>query len=532
MGNFAQKINKKWMPIIIAIGIIFVIYFYGVIYYNWNFLKGTTINGINVSKLKISEIEDHIKNYQISIKQINLDNSIFEEKISGSKIDLKISDLNKLKELIKKQNNFLWFIKSSNEYNDLDIINLDEKKLEDQIMKLKGFDESFAQEPVDAHISEYSKKKGYKIVKEVYGNKLSEEVTKQVIKDSILSMDNEVDLKEKGCYLKPSITSKDKKLSNLLDELNKYVSIKINYKFGDKNETLDGSIINNWLSVEDNAVKFNQDKVVEFIASLRKKYDTIFTTRNFHTSYGQQVKIDSGDYGWWINSEKESAELIEMIKRGESGDRTPVYYQTAASYEGNDYGNTYVEINLTAQHLFFYKDGKLVLESDFVSGNTSNGNGTPSGIYSVTYTEADSVLSGEDYKTPVSFWMPFNNNIGLHDAIWRDNFGGNIYSSGGSHGCINMPYSKAKELFSYLEKGMPVICYELPGTESSTTTVQTAAQRAQAIIDAIDRIGTVNSNSKKKVERARELYEQVGSDVRAYVSNYNVLLDAEKELRN
>lgn len=531
MGIFKQKINKKWMSIIVAIGIIFTIYFYGVIYYNSHFLKGTTINGINVSKFKISEVEDHINNYQISIKQINSDKSVFEEKISGNKIGLKVSDSNKLKELMKKQNNFLWFIKSNNQYNDLNIINLDEKKLDTQIMALKGFDESFVQEPVDAHISKYSKKKGYKIVKEVKGNKLYEDTTKQVIKDSILSMNNEVDLNEKGCYLKPSITSKDENLSSIVDELNKYVSIKVNYKFGDKNETLDGSIINNWLSVEDNTVKFNQDKVLEFISSLRKKYDTIYTTHNFKTSYGQQVSINSGDYGWWINAEKESAELIEMIKKGEGGDRTPVYYQTAASYEGNDYGNTYVEINLSAQHLFFYKDGKLVLESDFVSGNTSNGNGTPAGIYSVTYTETDSVLAGENYKTPVSFWMPFNNNIGLHDAIWRDSFGGSIYKSSGSHGCVNMPYAKAKELFGYLEKGMPVICYELPGTETGATMVQTAAERAQAIIDAIDRIGTVNGNSKKKVERARELYEQVGSDVRAYVSNYNVLINAENELK-
>ena len=35
----------------------------------------------------------------------------------------------------------------------------------------------------------------------------------------------------------------------------------------------------------------------------------------------------------------------------------------------------------------------------------------------------------------------------------------------GSHGCINLPYSIAQEIYGYVEKDTPVICYYLPGTE-------------------------------------------------------------------
>ena len=59
-------------------------------------------------------------------------------------------------------------------------------------------------------------------------------------------------------------------------------------------------------------------------------------------------------------------------------------------------------------------------------------------------------------------------NIGMHDATWRSSFGGTIYKTKGSHGCINMPYEKAQELYGYIEKGTPVICYHLAGTERST----------------------------------------------------------------
>lgn len=137
------------------------------------------------------------------------------------------------------------------------------------------------------------------------------------------------------------------------------------------------------------------------------------------TSYGKEVTIVGGDYGWWMDYEQEAVELAEMIENGESGERTPVYFQTAASYETPDYGNTYVEINLTAQHLFLYKDGEKILESDFVSGNASRGYDTPAGAYSITYKQRDATLTGENYRTPVSYWMPFNRNIGMHDANWR-----------------------------------------------------------------------------------------------------------------
>ncbi len=74
-------------------------------------------------------------------------------------------------------------------------------------------------------------------------------------------------------------------------------------------------------------------------------------------------------------------------------------------------------------------------------------------------------MAGQGYRTPVSYWMPFNNNIGMHDAGWRKSFGGNIYKTNGSHGCINLPYSIAEEIYGYIEQGTPVICYYLPGTE-------------------------------------------------------------------
>mgnify|MGYP000563948544 FL=1 len=177
------------------------------------------------------------------------------------------------------------------------------------------------------------------------------------------------------------------------------------------------------------------------------------------TSYGKTVTITTGNYGWKIDQAKETAALVSLIKNGEQTSREPEYSQKAASHSGNDYGNTYVEINLTAQHLYFYANGKLLVESDFVSGNAAKGWSTPAGAYSITYKQRNATLKGQGYATPVSYWMPFNGGIGFHDATWRGSFGGQIFWNSGSHGCINLPYSAAQTIYQNIEKDYLVICF-------------------------------------------------------------------------
>ena len=90
----------------------------------------------------------------------------------------------------------------------------------------------------------------------------------------------------------------------------------------------------------------------------------------------------------------------------------------------------------------------------------ANGTITPEGTYKLKYKDKDSVLVGENYRSPVSFWMPFNGNIGMHDASWRYSFGGQIYMTNGSHGCVNLPYSLANDIFYNIDEGTPIICYK------------------------------------------------------------------------
>jgi lipoprotein-anchoring transpeptidase ErfK/SrfK len=82
------------------------------------------------------------------------------------------------------------------------------------------------------------------------------------------------------------------------------------------------------------------------------------------------------------------------------------------------------------------------------------------GTFLLNYKQKDVTLTGPGYEAGVTYWMPFYGNIGLHDASWRSSFGGQIYKTRGSHGCVNAPKYLAKIIFEYIEEGTPIICYE------------------------------------------------------------------------
>jgi len=307
----------------------------------------------------------------------------------------------------------------------------------------------------------------------------------EAVLNAITNLQPELSLEEAKCYSKPVITSENERLVKAVAEMNQIAGTKITYEFGETTEVLDGSKISDWITLEDDyTVTLDDTGVKEYVDYIGKTYNSFGRVREFKTSYGEDIKVSGGDYGWWLDRISEVEELTELIKNGEQITKEPVYFQIAQQYGKDDIGNTYVEVNLTAQHLFFYKEGELILESDFVSGNLSKGWGTPTGTYPVQYKENDATLVGEDYETPVKYWMPFNKNIGFHDATWRDEFGKDIYLKKGSHGCINMPPKAAKVMFQNIKRGVAVVVYELPGTENYEIVEEAAEQTTQADDDS------------------------------------------------
>lgn len=445
-----------------------VLYLYVASFYQKHFYNNTLINGINTSNMTLSEAEEiinaNVKAYELTLVERNG----VTDTISGQSIDLHTEFEKNISDLLAEQNSYRWpaILFKPHVIDVNTMLEFDDALLQKNFQDLNCFKEENDIEPVNASLSEYGEN-GYEIIPENQGAKVIADKLLEAVRNAVNSLELTLSIEEAGCYEKPELTSDYPPMVKALDEMNRLAGAEITYEFGKDTEILDGSKISKWITVDDNyQVDFDASGIKDFVDYIGKTYNSFGRVRTFKTSYGKVIKVKGGDYGWWLNRPKEVEELTELVQNGSKVIREPVYYQTAQQYGDDDIGDTYVEINLTAQHLFFYKDGKLLLQSDFVSGNVSKGLGTPVGTYPVQYKENDATLVGEDYETPVKYWMPFNRNIGMHDASWRSKFGGDIYLTNGSHGCINMPPSKAKKMFQNIKRGVAVVVYELPGTES------------------------------------------------------------------
>ena len=534
-----SKVRKK---IIIAaasvVGGLLLIYLCMVAYFNCHIFPGTRFGNVKLSGKSADAAEEELDGLLADYKLAITGRDGASEVINRDDIKLKYVLDGFGAKLIDAQNPFAWpahLFRKSTIDEKFDVV-YDADMLADKITSMKMTSEENMVEPVDAYIGDYESGVGFKIVGEVIGSKLDMEKFEAAVKDALTNVQSELDADKAGCYIDPQVYSDDKKLVKQEKRLNKYTDTRLTYTFGDDTVVLDGDTIYKWMDIKKNGkVSLDEEKIREFVRGLGSKYDTIFRTRTFKTSYKMDVVINGGDYGWWMNREKEVSELKELIKKGTVADREPVYFQKAEKYGKDDYGDTYVEINLTAQHLFLYKDGKVVLESDFVSGKDTKDRKTPGGVFGITYKERDATLVGADYETPVSYWMPFNGSIGMHDATWRKKFGSNIYKSSGSHGCINLPFNVAARIYDEIEKNTPVICYYLAGTESTSITTQDDKEIAQFAVDAIDRIGEVKKERKtflaKFLKRTRKCYNELSYNQKKYVTNIDKLTKAEKELK-
>lgn len=524
-----KKINRKKLFIILGsvVGAVLVIYVGLSIFFMSHFYFNTTLNGKNVSGYSADKMfdnwEDEIGNY--SLKIVESDGT--ESELKGSDIDMVLQWDDTISKMISKQNGFAWPAKLFNPDQNTSeaIVTFDEDKLDSALDGFSFMDKSKQIDPVDATVSDYDKNDGYTLVESVPGTAIDKPALKENIEKALYGLADTYQITEGNGYLAPKIANDDEKLLAAIDTMNKYAGSEIDYEIGSEKETLDINTFADWLSINDNEkVEIDEEKVADYVAELGTKYNTYGKSKQLATSYGTTITMSNCHYGWKIDAETEAAAIVDDIKGGEKVTRDLNYQYTAASHTGNDYGNSYVEINLTAQHLYLYKNGSLVIDSDFVSGNPSKGNATHTGVFGVTYTEKNATLKGQNYATPVSFWMPFNGNEGMHDATWRSSFGGSIYKRNGSHGCVNLPYSVAQTIFENVSAGFPVFVYELAGTESQKGIDQDAAA---AVDSAIDAIGEVTAASGDLIAAARASYDALSDSQKSYVTKYQQLADSE-----
>lgn len=312
----------------------------------------------------------------------------------------------------------------------------------------------------------------FEIIPEEEGTALDTAAMFESVKKAVSEGQTQLSAEDCGVYAEPEVLSDSEALNAEVEELNSLMTASIHYWLPDgSEEVLDGNILRDWLLKDANGHYVKDEatiraKATEYVSGLADRVDTAGKDRPFTTTSGMQITVSGGDYGWKINQTQEVEELFKNVMENSQLGREPIYAQREVSTENNGIGNTYVEIDLTAQHLYYYQNGQVVVDSPFVSGKMTSDRWTPPGIFTLTYKEKDRILRGErradgsySYQSHVNFWMPFNGGIGLHDASWRGTFGGTIYKYSGSHGCINMPYEKAEAVYDIITKDVPIVCF-------------------------------------------------------------------------
>ena len=308
---------------------------------------------------------------------------------------------------------------------------------------------------------------GYTLVNE-RTDVLFVEQARGAVLSAIEESKSEVSLQEEGCYHDLELTAQMQETLDIWEKLKNFQDCGIVYQMGEEKIPVDASVVCNWIAVDDNGrflfdesgeFQLKEHAIDDFVEDLAAKYDTVGARRQFRATRGDVVTVEGGLYGNKIDQEAEKAYLTQAFHDKKRELHEPAYTQEAWEKGSRDIGSTYIEVDMSEQKMYYYVDGVLTIDTPIVTGNTSRRMGTPSGVNFVYAKQKNRVLRGRDYASPVDFWMPVKGNIGIHDASWRGTFGGTIYQTNGSHGCINTPRAAMEQLFDMAEVGTPVVMF-------------------------------------------------------------------------
>ena len=447
-------------------------YYYGMVYSQTHFLENTYINGIEVSNMTAPEVErilsKEAEGYEVRLKFRDGE----EEVISGTQIGYKVKPDGSVDSILRSQDHLKWF-KCFFRRTDGRVeqkMTYDPARLQKAVAALPELQEDRMIKPKDAYIELHDTT--FTIIPEVEGNQINVDLVQKAADEAVRNDETEVDVAAiKGSYGEPKVRAKDQEIVEKCESYNKMIAGSITWELPNGEElTVDANTTKDWLSVDDEGNYYRdedewEENISFWVDELARNVNTVGKDWSFHATGVGDIEVSGGDYGYSVDKVTEREEVWDLLWDGETDEREPYFYTTQYT-RGSGIGGTYIEANLSQQHVYIYIDGERVCESDCVSGNISNGHGTPTGVYQILYKDTDVDLKGQQlangqysYISHVDYWMPFYGGCGFHDASWRSNFGGSIYKYDGSHGCINLPPSILPTFYSYVEKGMPVVVF-------------------------------------------------------------------------
>ncbi len=444
--------------------------------YRTRFLRNTTINGFEVGKLTAEETETILKESVEKYKLTLQFQDGKKETLSGSDLGLTYISSGEVQTLLDSQKRMSWlshlFGKTSS-YEVETSYEFDSSEVEAAISALPEFQEDQIVHPQDAYI-ELKDLEEFVIVPEENGNELNSSVVFEEAETAIRHGVKTLDLTETDdAYLRPDVLSSDESLLEQLDDLNSYISTTVTMILDDGQksrvrETVSKNTLISWLSTDEDGSYVIDSAVVAdrcwtLVQALADRYNHTESTMEFASTRLGTKTVSCDPYGYKLDVDTVAEQLCNDVIAARSEE---FEIENSVQTEADPtFGGTYIEVDVTNQHVWFYQNGSLFFETDCVTGLESDPERlTPSGVFAIYGKDENKTLEGRltadgpvTYSSDVDCWMPFYESYGMHDAPWRDTFGGDIYLTNGSHGCVNLPVEAAHTIFDNAPVGTTVI---------------------------------------------------------------------------
>lgn len=458
------KLLKRTLLVFLLIclgGYLAIVYFYKDV-----FMVNTWINGIYCTGKTVEEVNTELllqtKAPFISIISPGGDREVINMAEMSYHVDYEES----LQAQKKNQNVWKWplYVLKKKDIKILPKRTWNEESLKQKICSLEFVQKEV---PESLQVKIIMGEQGYELFDNLY-HVLQPELLAEYVNTSFKNGEYTVEMEKSGAYVDVEPTSEQMETRRLWDRLLKFLDCGIVYDMGAEKISLTKEVTS-YFVLKDGSGNFWMDEngnfqvdtkgIETFINKLATEYNTCNSTLTFQATRGETVEVKYVTYGTKIDTKAE----IEYLKNAFVGRvkevHIPSYLQEGYVRGKNDIGDTYIEVDMGNQKLYAYKEGQLLLETDIVTGNMKRKWNTPEGVNFVYAKQKKRVLRGPGYATPVDFWMPVKGSIGLHDADWRKEFGGDIYMTNGSHGCVNIPPEIMPTIYEEYEIGTPVIMF-------------------------------------------------------------------------
>ncbi len=461
-----------------VLAVLLVVYVGVSVYFSSHFLPNTTVNGDDVSGMAIDDLAARITNTGMAY-QTHVTGDGIDLQMNGKEIGVNYDGVSYAQSAAKQYSSWTWPV-SIFQSRNLKVeqgVSLDETLLARTVDPAIEQVNENATPPTNAGIAYDASSGKFVETKDALGTQVDRDAVMATIRSNVQALHEQITLGDKE-LTQPTLRSGDKALNNGIARANEIITKSIPLRIaGTDAMAIDGTLLSKWISVNDKGeISVNVDSVQAWTqGDFSSKYDTVASKRTFTRPDGKVIEVEGGDpeysYGWNVDGETLAQAIANNIQANNFQPIDVPMFQEAAKWNpgGQEWPNRYVDVDITEQTVRMYdENSNLIIETVCVSGDPARDGGTHRGVFYIYNKASPMDLVGADengdgqpdYIVPVVFWMPFDGGEGLHDVSTRSAWGGDVYTYSGSHGCVNLPYSGAAELWENTEVGTVVVVHD------------------------------------------------------------------------